>query len=238
MLAAGMCLTLVSLGSMAQEAGFKHAVNVGLNITDGNSETMQAHASYVTDGHQDELGSIRAGLEANYGESTVDDRKDATIENARVFANVKKTISPRTFASLDGSVLHDNIAQIDYRAVLAPGLGVYLLKGQAAVLFFEAGPAYVWERVGDVRDDYLALRFAERFEYVFSQAAKVWQSLEYLPKADDLGDYLLNAELGAEAAMNAHINLRIVLQNKYDRTPGDGLEQNDLALIAGIGASF
>jgi hypothetical protein len=38
--------------------------------------------------------------------------------------------------------------------------------------------------------------------------------------------------------MNAHLNLRLVLQDKYDSTPGAGLEENDVALIAGISLSF
>ena len=59
-----------------------------------------------------------------------------------------------------------------------------------------------------------------------------------MPQAEDFDDYLLNAELGVEAALNSHVNLRTVLQNRYDNTPGEGLEKNDLALITGIGVSL
>ncbi len=237
----GMCLSLFAIMSVAQEEGdgrLKNTISVGLTLTDGNSETMQANVSLVTAGEKDGLGSVRAGLEAHYGESAVGDRKDTTVENARLFANAKKTISPMTFASLDGALLYDAIADIDYRAVIAPGLGVYLVKDEQTSLFFEAGPAYVWEKVGGESEDYLALRFAERLEFRISQTSKLWQVLEYLPKADDVSSYLLNAELGAEAAMNARINLRLVLQNNYDSTPGDGLEKNDITLIAGISLSL
>ena len=102
----------------------------------------------------------------------------------------------------------------------------------------EVGPAYVWEKVSGVTDNYLALRLGERFDYAISDTAKIWQSLEYLPKADDFGDYLLNVEVGAEAAMNSTMSLRLVLQNKHDSTPGDGLEKNDLVLIGGIGVTL
>jgi hypothetical protein len=82
--------------------------------------------------------------------------------------------------------------------------------------------------------------------YAFSDKAKIWQSAEYLPKANDFGDYLLSAEVGAEAAMNSRVSLRIVLQDKYDSTPaivladkndsasGSALNANDLTLIAGV----
>lgn len=233
----GLCVCAVHYMAMAQEdktGGFKSTLSVGATLTDGNSETMQANAALATEGEKEGLGSVRAGVEANYGESTVDDEKDKTVENARIFGNVKKTISPRTFASLDGSVLYDDIAQIDYRATLAPGLGFYPVKNDTCSLFVEAGPAYVWEKVADVSDDYLALRFAERFDYAISKTARVWQSVVFIPTADDFDDYLLNAELGAEAALNALLNLRIVLQDNYDSTPGEDLEHNDVVLIAGV----
>jgi len=35
--------------------------------------------------------------------------------------------------------------------------------------------------------------------------------------------------------MNDRVSLRVVLQDKYDSTPGEGLEQNDVTLVAGIG---
>lgn len=237
MIIAGTCLFIaVQAGAAEDEAGnvFRSSLNMGLTLEHGNSETLLVHASFLTRGEQESLGSILAGLEANYGESAVDDYKDTTVENARLFANAKKTITPKTFAFLDGSLLYDDIAEIDRRTIISSGFGAYLVKSESASLFVEAGPGYVWEKVSDVSDDYLALRFAERLEYALTPAARVWQSFEYLPRADDFGDHLMNAELGAEAAMNARLNLRVWLKNSYDSTPGEGLKNNDLSLIAGI----
>ena len=221
-----------------EDAAFKSTLSAGVTLTEGNSETLQANVGLVTEGEKEGLGSVRAGIEANYGESTVDGVKETTVNNARAFAGVRKTITPRTFGALDGSILQDDIADIDYRATLGPGLGTYLVKKEKTSLSIEAGPAYIWEDVGGVREDYFAFRFAERLDYALSETAKIWQSLEYLPRSDDFGDYLLNAELGVEAAMTTRLNLRLVLQNKYDSTPGEDLEKNDLTLIAGISVSL
>lgn len=218
--------------------GFKNTVSAGVALTDGNSETMQANAAIVTEGERTGLGSVRVGAEGNYGESTVDGEQDTTVENARAFANVKKTITARTYGVLDAAVLYDDIAQVDYRATLSPGLGTYVVKNARTALSFEAGPAYVWEKVEGETDDYFALRFAERFTHAISDTAKVWQSAEYLPKAADFDDYLATVEIGIEAALNTHMNLRLVLQDKYDNTPGEGLKRNDLALISGISVKF
>ena len=229
-------------------AGLATALNAGLTLTDGNSETLAANVGLKTEGEQEGLGSVLAGAEFNYGESTVktktvdeagvetiEETDEKTVENAKVFANAKKTLSPRTFLSLDGTAAYDDVADIDYRATLGPGLGAYLVKNERRELSLEAGPAYLWEKVGGVRDDYLALRFAERYVCQALKNAKLVQSLEYLPEAEDFDNYLLIGEIGLEAAMSDRLSLRVVLQDKYDNTPAEGKERNDLSLIAGIG---
>ena len=45
--------------------------------------------------------------------------------DAKAFANVKKTISTRTFAYGDVSVLYDTIAKVNHRITIGPGAGIY-----------------------------------------------------------------------------------------------------------------
>lgn len=216
------------------------------SLTDGNSDTLNANASIVTTGEKEGLGSYRAGVEGSYGENTVrtetttdgrttvTEKDETTVENAKAFANVKKTLTEKTFAYVDGSLLYDDVAKIDYRGIVGPGLGVYLLKDDISALSMEAGVAYVWEDVADVEDDYAALRLAQRFDYKLSDNAKIWEGVEYLPQLNDFDNYLLVGEIGIEAAVNATLSLRLALQDRYDSQPGAGLEKNDLAFIAGI----
>ena len=239
-------------GAAAPQAGFATALNAGLTLTDGNSETLAVNASLKTEGEKEGLGSVLAGAEANYGESTVagtavdpatgetvaTESDEKTVENAKVYANVKKTLSPRTFAALDGAALYDDIAQIDYRATLGPGLGLYVVKNDRRTLSLEAGPSYLWEEVAGAANDYLALRFAERYACQATKTAKLVQSLEYVPEAEDFDNYLLTGEIGVEAAINDHLSLRVVVQDKYDNTPAPGAERNDLSLIAGLGLTL
>ena len=254
MLVLAMAVSASAAEKKADEAaapkdGWTTALNAGLTMTDGNSETMAANVGLATEGEKDGLGSVIAGADFNYGESTVSstatdpatgesvvtETEETTVENAKAFVNVKKTLSAKTFAYLDGSVLYDDVALIDYRATLGPGLGFYLVKNDKRQLSLEAGPSYVWEKVDGASNDYLALRFAERYSCQATKTAKLVQSLEYLPEAEDFDNYLLTAEVGVEAAMNDHLSLRIVLQDKYDSTPAPGAERNDLSLIAGLG---
>jgi putative salt-induced outer membrane protein YdiY len=225
---------MLNLSALAQEGGLETTVAGGVTLTDGNSETLLANGSVVSEGEDPGLGSIRFGVEGNYGENTVDGEKSTTTENVTAFGNAKKTLSEMTFAYLDARVLHDDIASIKYRATIGPGLGLYLLKDDAASLSVEAGPSYVWEEVDGVTDNYLALRVGERYERALSETSKVWQSLEYLPEVSDFNNYQINAELGMEAALNATLNLRLVLQDRYEGQPAEGNDSNDLTLIGGV----
>ena len=229
-------------------AGLATALNAGLTLTDGNSETLAANVGLKTAGETEGLGSVLAGAEFNYGESTVQtkttdeagvetvaEKDEKTVENAKLFANVKKTLSPRTFMSLDGTAAYDDVADIDYRATLGPGFGAYLVKNARRELTLEAGPAYLWEKIGGARNDYLALRFAERYACQALKNAKLVQTLEYLPEAEDFDNYLLIGEIGVEAAMSDRLSRRVVLQGKYGNTPAEGKERNDFSLIAGVG---
>ncbi len=232
---AGVCVAaLIGGRAMAEGDGFKTTLALGLNLTDGNSETMQANGSLVSEGEKAHLGSVRMGVEANYGETTVDGTDQKNVDNGKAFANARKTLSERTFLYVDSAVGYDDISLIDYRATLGVGAGGYLAKSDALKLSLEAGVSYISEDVAGQTADYAALRVAERVEYKFTETAKLWQSAEYLPQTDDFGNYLLTAEVGAEAALNATMNLRILLQDKYDSEPGAGLEKNDLSLISGV----
>lgn len=233
--AAGITAAAVR-AEQAEAAGLQTSLNAGLTLTDGNSETMLGNASLVVEGEKELLGSVRAGAEFNYGEAQTNaGEKENNISNAKVYANARKTLTERAFAYLDAGLFHDDIAAISYRITAGPGGGMYLLKTDRLKLSAEGGPSYLVEKVDGSERDHFVLRVADRFEWQLSETAKCWQSAEYLPQVDDFGNYLLNAEVGAEAAMTSRIHLRVVLQDMYNSRPAEGKKKNDLTLIAGVG---
>lgn len=68
--------------------------------------------------------------------------------------------------------------------IVAPhlnGVGVDAIRRRvgtdpADVVRFGVEANYVWEHVGDVHDDYAALRVAERLDCASSESANLWQS--------------------------------------------------------------
>lgn len=218
----------------AQAEGFKTSLSLGANATDGNSETITLTAGVLTERKTD-VDSWRFGVDGQYGEVG----SSTTNEQAKAFAGYRHTISGRTYGLLDASVAYDAIADIDYRLIVSPGLGYYLVKEAATTLGLELGPSYIKEDVGDVEDDYFALRIAERFDRTLSASAKCWQAAEYLPSLDDFqDDYLLNVEVGVEAQINATASIRFVVKDAYDSTPAPDREKNDLSVVAALAYSL
>jgi len=87
-------------------------------------------------------------------------------------------------------------------------------------------------------DTFLTLRAAEKFEHQLTPNSKIWQMLEILPQVDDWENFIASLEVGAEAAMNESLSLRLVLQDKYDNQPAEGKKRNDLTLIGAVAYKF
>ena len=236
--AAFMAGIAVADDGAAESEGWKTSLAVGANLNQGNTETMGINAALTTE-RATEKTEYRFGLEANYGENTTmaddgSENTDKTTQNGKAYANIKRKFGA-PYAYSDNSILHDEIGGIDYRAIIGVGGGLYVVDSDKDKLGLELGLAYVIEKFeSGADDDGLSLRLAARHDHTFSETAKYWAAVEYLPHMDDFDDYLLNAEIGTETVLNSTLSLRVVAQDRYDNTPPAGLEENDLSLIAAL----
>jgi putative salt-induced outer membrane protein YdiY len=232
----------------------------GLTLTRGNSETMLGVLT-VNGKRKTDKNEVLVGAAGAYGETEVKSKRrnpnttpgapaflhetdtEKTAESISAFGQYNHSISERWYAGVRLDFLHDGVANLDYRFTLSPLVGYYAIKQKATTLKFEAGPSLVVEQQetadgGTENDEYLALRLGERFEHQFTPKAKIWQSLEYIPQVDRTGNYLLIAEVGAEAALTERFSLRAVLQDNYDNEPAAGRKNNDVKLITALAYKF
>jgi len=233
-IAAAVTVMATSLiAAEAEEPQWKTTVAAGLNLASGNSETLAANAGVAAERVGD-VHELRLGLEGNYGEAEVDEETDTTAQNAKALAAYKYKLNGSYLYS-DNSIIHDDIAAVDYRLIVGAGVGYHVIKSDTAKLGLELGGAYIREELADdTEDDKFAIRVAARHDQDLSEDSKIWLAAEYLPTADDADDYLLNAEAGAEAALNSTLSLRIVVQDRYDNVPPAGQEENDVSVISSL----
>jgi hypothetical protein len=123
-------------------------------------------------------------------------------------------------------------AEVGYQETKSSSLLQEILKSEGFSI--ETGVGYLWEDVADIEGNYLTFRVAQRAEVKLGEKSKAWETLEYLPKADEIDDYLLTAEIGIEAAATGQLALRLAIQNKHDSTPAPDKEKTDTVVIAAL----
>jgi putative salt-induced outer membrane protein len=228
-------ITFAATAAHAQETAapatpkYETSLALGLMGTEGNSDIQQLTANFLSL-RKAETSECKFGFDYAYGEIG----GNATNNNVKVFTGYRRNINDRLYGVFDLSYFYDEIGDIDYRVTASPGLGYHLVKSDVQTFSVEAGPSYIWEKVGGVEDDYPALRLFEKYERKLSDTAKVWESVEYLPRFDDFDDYLLSAEVGVEAAINSSMSLRLVVVDKYDSTPAPEKEENDVTVTGSL----
>ena len=126
--------------------------------------------------------------------------------------------------------LHGGLITVSGLAPIAPPFNRTSLRSSR-----RCGDRHVVTVAGvDAEDDSINLRAVSRYDYKLSETAKIWETIEYLPEFEDFGVYLINYELGVEAALNSRFNLRLVFEDKYDSDPAPGIEKNDVIIKSAL----
>jgi putative salt-induced outer membrane protein YdiY len=232
-----------------KKSKWESSAGVGLTLTQGNSESVTATASAVSN-YKADKDEIAIGISAGYGEARprkTDTNRDPEMEKntefLKAFGQYNRLFSDRLFGYGRVDALHDDISDVQYRVSLSPGVGYYFAKQPNFTLAGEVGPGYVFEKVGSTSNDYLSLRIAERLEWKFSDTARLWQSLEFVPEVEDFENYILTFELGVAAALTKKLELRVVFTDVYDSEPavypwGERYERNDIKVTASLNYKF
>lgn len=243
-IAFGVLVSFLAAGVTAEPDGWGLKVACGANLAHGNSDVASANLEASAD-RKGTPNEIHLGGAFAYGES--DD--DVTEENSKVDGQYNRLLSERFYLYLNGKAERDEVAMLDYRTLVGPGAGCYVVKSEQHALKIEAGASYMWEKLsytetidglsGDVEetDDTTAIRIVQRYEGTVGEA-KVWQGIEYLPEVDDFATYLLTAEVGIETLVTDVLSLRLVVTDRYDSEPAPGSKENDIAIRASLVFSY
>lgn len=260
-LTAGLCAgTFLTGTAQAQDAKpaeekkplWETSANVGISLARGNTKSFLGTAGIDTK-RKWTKDEIFMGANAGYGESTdvkrADGNPDVTTKSSdyiKGYSQYNHLFSQHLYGGLRLDAVHDDIADVNYRFTLSPLLGYYFIKNETTTLSAEVGPSWVYEQVGGEEKSYLGARLGERFEHKFKSGARVWQTAEVIPQVDDVENFIVNFELGAEAPLTKKLSVRAVLQDTYDNQPAEvngpaGRHyklKNDIKLIAGLSYKF
>lgn len=217
----------------APATGWNTSAALGLSVTKGNSDTVLFTANIKT-GRKWGQNELAMGADAAYGENS----GVKNTESYHAFVQYNRLFSERCYGYGRADFLHDSIANLNYRVALSPGVGYYFIKDAKTSLSAEAGPGFIFERLGGVNMSYVSLRLAERFEHKFTDRTRMWQSFEYLPQLENFSNYIINFEIGLETDLTDKMSLRTALLDTFDNIPAPGRKKNDLKLITSIAYKF
>jgi putative salt-induced outer membrane protein YdiY len=209
------------------------SISAGLTLTSGNSDTLLTTAAIGTQ-RKTPVNEYTFGADMAYGKS--DSVKN--VETYHLLGQYNHLFSERAFGYLRTEFLRDTIADLRSRFTISPGAGYYFLKETNTTLAGEVGPGIIIRDQGGDHETFATLRIAERFEHKFAPGTRVWQSVELLPEVDKFQNYIINAELGAEAALSKSLSLRVVLSDCYNSEPAVGRKRNDVKIVSGIVYKF
>jgi putative salt-induced outer membrane protein len=216
------------------EKPWDRSIALGLTVNTGNQDTILFTGALKGEKlwKHDEL---RLELSGAYG------KNDGAVNTERLLGRgqYKRLFTERFFGAFLLEGFHDGITELAYRLTASPGVGYYFIKSEKTRFSGEVGGAYVQEKYnGQSENGFFTLRVADRFDRQLNDNAKIWQQTEWLPQVDDFNNYLLNTEVGVEAALTKAMSLRVVGQHRYDNEPAPGRKNYDLTLISSLVYKF
>lgn len=232
-----LTLMLFSLSASAEtreDPLLRNELAFGFHHKQGNSDDLGTNVEGKRVDLFDDSELITKGA-FSYSES--DDQKKT--EKAKIDSVYSIPVSERLYVAFGVEWSYDDIADVHYRTIVGPpSLGYRVYTTEKATLIGELGGGYLWEDVGGVKSDAPVIQLSEKAELKLSDTAKTWQSVEYLPEAEDFDIYLLNAEAGIQSSINTHLALKLVAKNTFDSQPADDRQRNDVQTHASLVVSF
>ena len=219
----------------AKKVAWHGDVAFAFGLTDGTKSTLQLGGSASAN---KEWGKniLKLGVDGQYGlDNFGETNEQANAASLHGGIGYQRLLTSHWYADARLDAFYNGIQEVHYRIIVGPAIGYYFIKNDKTKLNAEAGMSYVAERVGSRNDDqYWAIRLGERFEHSFFKGTKFWEGVNYYPKISDFMDYLLEAEVGTEAAINSRMSLRVVFVDRYNSNPPPGITPNDMSLLCSI----
>jgi putative salt-induced outer membrane protein YdiY len=212
---------------------WQSSITAGLTLTRGNKSTTLFTTEFLT-AKKTPKNEYSLGLGTAYGSQG----STETVNNYKAFGQWNRLFTERFFGYARADALRDLIADLDYRLSIGPGAGYYLLKATNTTLAVEAGAGMEFQRLGGKDEQFSTTRFAERFEHKFNNRARLWQTAELVPQVDNFDNYVVNFEIGMEAAISKSFSLKTYFDDTYANQPAAGRLKNDAKIVAGVSYKF
>lgn len=209
------------------------SLNFGFNLTQGNISTRLL------------TGGLDASKEVNKNifKFTVfaaegEQESETTQRFIRSNLSYDRLLTDKFYLGGGTSLLADDIANVDYRSITNLAAGYFFLKEEDLKFSLEAGPAYVFEKLGNEKDNFAAARLANNFMWKFSETASLFQKTEFIVNTENANDFLIIARAGVQAALNSMLSLVFSIEDRFDNSPAEDAKRNDVIISSALKVNF
>lgn len=207
-------------------------INLGADLKTGNSETNGLNADAALNA---KWTKHRLGLLAEYNRE--EDDGDVNVDNRMAQLTHNYFFSDQWFIENTARYDQDDIANIDYRATLASGLGYQPFDNDDLSLKFVLGPGYQLEEFenGDSEDNLIinwAMDYSQKF---YDDLFRLFHNHDLATPADDTEAWLFESKTGVRVPIRRGIVATGEIDFDWDNDPAPGTVEDDTTYAVKLG---
>lgn len=226
--------------ALAQEAGAPKSVAVTLDLgvmnAAGNTRVTTLNG---TENVKFKPANSRWQFEEQVSGAYGRIQDSVTAEQLKVMARADYTVLAIVHLFVGGTYERNRFAGVGRRFEQIAGVALRPIDRPRNLLNIELGSALTQQRsIAALKDNFMAMRVAANYKYLFTETAYVQQSLESLPNAENLDDTRLNSETALVAPLSAKVALRLSYLVRFDNVPEPGFQKTDRVFSSGVQVAF
>jgi putative salt-induced outer membrane protein YdiY len=220
---------------------WKGGVNLGFALSRGNSETTNLTTGFTAD-RKTMNDEITAYFSSLY--STDDKTGGGTIANS-IIGGLKydRNITKRVFVFGSGDFTHDELQDLNIRAIYSGGLGYHLISSPKTTLDLLGGVNYTHESYGAgptlVTRNLAGITLGEGGMHKFGKSTTVTEVFYFYPDLSNTSQYRFSFDAASVTQINKWLGVQIALSDRnVSDPPIPGTKSNDVIFTTGVNFSF
>ena len=201
----------------------------GVSLTGGNTDTSSYNVALnlAYDPHKKNV--LRA--EAVYLRAS--ENGAATVDRTLATARDEYSLTKHVFVYGQLGYQRDRFKQVDYLVAPVAGIGVKPVDNPKVVATLDGGAGGALEKLtGQASTSNLALNAGERVEWKPNDRTTLFERTAGLWKTEDFGDAYYHVEVGLQASVAKHLELKLTFMDDYKTKPAlPTLKKSDTSFI-------
>ena len=224
---------------------WKGSATLGLSLARGNSDTTNLNTAGALDRKTpyDDLNIKESSIYSTNNAPGSGVTANAILSAARYDRNITEHL----FASGSGDFTHDELQDLDVRAIYTGGLGWHFINNPRTTFDVLGGVNYTEEHYSgtaahpgpSLHRNLPGLTFSENFSHKVGALITLTEAASIYPDLSDFSQYRVSFDANSVTKINKWLGWQIAVSDRYVTNPPiAGTKPNDVILSTGINVAF